>query len=881
MKRTETHPTGYPQLAFGIGLSKSLRLLILFAFVAGAAQICLGQTKDDVEADQVRDLELYYLERDEHYVNTLARVPGIQSALEDLRGKVEAVRAAHADQFSNCAEALRVAMRRAEQAARSEGNGPGAVADLLWDNPGNPSELTNVATACRADVGAASGDTSAVVASVARLDGLRKEGLEEYTKIDDAEARRKAVEAARRTVEVPACERIDFEDKKYAVRSAKVENPFSFLYWVGKAKKNAETQLRDLFHLGEADPEKRRFTYAKASGEGLKIIEDNFDAESIDPRLKIRVVLVSADKCSDSQLDLVYRIYTTQISPLKSGSPESREAEKGAPQEVAGQTRVQKPSSGPAHFTPTGGYDFTDKPYGGGRLEIISKENWGLPFNSAVIKGVGSAEMRSLSGSVSGSSESSGWLEHSEWLLDYSNFSLPTGTGKFKGGHVSGQFSGTTRAFAGGNMTLRFGSLLEGGNRQSDLRSVPLAADTVANAGFGSWKSYAGLYTRLPHNILSASYGLQLGAVGPASRVDWRKHIGDLRHEFWHPVSDHRILSLESRLTGGNIQVPGQVPLSERFFGGANEQLFIPGETWEIRANPVIRAIPASKFFRTAEGPGARRFVSYNLTASYGVWRKPLVPRELTEDEDFSTELEGAIITVTNTLQNFFSSEDPHFKEVVRRLPEAKTALEALKQKVSDAQAAHEGESPELFAACTKAVNGAIRRINSAIAPQGGEQFGLVMFVLSDDPSEHQLVRPTLACGGDLNSVIKDPAVAAASANLKAVRESLLAEFNRIDQKGAEAKAKAEMAFTRRTLDTLFNEVNIYSVGPVFVFDAAKIGPARAGFGGVRYGPGAGVRFELATVANFTVGYAWNVRRGPGEGTGNLFFSINVRDLFH
>jgi hypothetical protein len=89
------------------------------------------------------------------------------------------------------------------------------------------------------------------------------------------------------------------------------------------------------------------------------------------------------------------------------------------------------------------------------------------------------------------------------------------------------------------------------------------------------------------------------------------------------------------------------------------------------------------------------------------------------------------------------------------------------------------------------------------------------------------------------------------------------------------------MAFTRRTLGTLFNEVNIYSVGPVFVFDAARIGPARSGLGGVRYGPGAGVRLELATVANFTVGYAWNVRRGPGEGTGNLFFSINVRDLFH
>jgi hypothetical protein len=49
----------------------------------------------------------------------------------------------------------------------------------------------------------------------------------------------------------------------------------------------------------------------------------------------------------------------------------------------------------------------------------------------------------------------------------------------------------------------------------------------------------------------------------------------------------------------------------------------------------------------------------------------------------------------------------------------------------------------------------------------------------------------------------------------------------------------------------------------------------------VRYGPGGGIRFELATVAHFTVGYAWNVRRGPDEGRGNVFFSIGIRDLFH
>ena len=68
---------------------------------------------------------------------------------------------------------------------------------------------------------------------------------------------------------------------------------------------------------------------------------------------------------------------------------------------------------------------------------------------------------------------------------------------------------------------------------------------------------------------------------------------------------------------------------------------------------------------------------------------------------------------------------------------------------------------------------------------------------------------------------------------------------------------------------------------PVFVFDAAKIGPARAGLGGVRFGPGAGVRFELATVANFTVGYARNVSLLPPLEVGRRVHRAGVRLRHH
>jgi hypothetical protein len=153
--------------------------------------------------------------------------------------------------------------------------------------------------------------------------------------------------------------------------------------------------------------------------------------------------------------------------------------------------------------------------------------------------------------------------------------------------------------------------------------------------------------------------------------------------------------------------------------------------------------------------------------------------------------------------------------------------------------------------------------------------------VLSEDPDDDQLLNVKQACETDLNGVLKEASITSATSRVETLRTQMLAEFNQIDKAQAEKKAVADMAFTRRTLNTLFNDVNIYSISPVFVFDVARIGPRNDAFDGTRYGPGAGIRFELATTAHFTFGYAWNVKQGPGEGRGNIFFAIGVRDLFH
>jgi hypothetical protein len=684
---------------------------------------------------------------------------------------------------------------------------------------------------------------------------------------------------ANKTVPLKGCEGINFEREGYQVRSSRIEDPFDFLPWVRIRQRRAASEIAALV-------DGKPFLYSTARDQAREIIErENFLPDTSDVRVKIRLELLSVENCSDRSLDVVYRVYSTQIMPVLSSLPEVRTTERRFPQEAAGMTRVDVPSRSPIHLTPLAGYDSTNELSGGARLEITPKRLWKLPFNSLVLQARGSSEIGTVSAALTGANDSEGWLAHSEWQLHYNYYSFPTGQGNIRGGDFSGQFTGVTKALAQGNLTLRFGGLLEGGNRQSAVRNLRLAENTVPSSAFGALRLYVGLASRLRHNIFSASYGLELGSVGPAARVDWRKHIGDIRHELWYPLGDHRILDLESRFTLGAIQVPGRIPLPKRFFGGNNEEFFLPGDSWQIRANPVIRAIPGSRLYRTNGGDGGDKFFSYNLTAAYSLWRKPLMPSEIVKDADFNAELQNAIDVVTGNLQNYHATRDPHHgKLVVQFLPIVQTALDDLKQAVQNAQQARPGQFETQFEDCLKAINTAARRARSAAqASDVGQQYGSVRALLSPsvEVDENRLAK-VINCVRELNSTIRvDPAIATTNTNLDKIRGNMEAEFAQIDQSLAENKAKAEMAFTRRTLSTLFNEVNLYSVSPVLVFDVARLGSGRGGFDGLRYGPGAGLRFELASAAHFTAGYAWNIRPKPGEGSGTLFFSLGVRDLFH
>ena len=844
---------------------------IFLILVFLTTSLCLAQDERAIEATELGNLQNYYATQDQHYVNIVRQLPDLQSALNGLKASIGT---GHA-----CSSAVEIALRRTTSAIQSSeqpqyGNIRALVSIPDEDDENRLAKALSCMNALR---------DPALAQAVSRLQVITKNIQEEFDSIDLAEAKRKAKAALRKVVENEAatgsCEGIDLEQAGFKVRSIRINDPFAFLPWVKLRQRRAAEQITTLI-------KDKPFTYTDASAKALDIIEnENFLPDTSDARVKLRVEIVSVENCTDNQVDLVYGVYSTQIMPVLSARPEARVKERETPQTAAGQTTVETKDSSPFKFTPTGGYDFTNLLSGGGRFEYTPRKFFGLPFKSAVIKGEASSRMHNVSGALEGAFdsdvESPGWLAHAQWLINFSHYSLPTGAGNIKGGHLVAHFSGVSKPLVDGNLSFRFGAAVDGGNRQTEAGSLILAPDTVSNAGFGTLKLYGAVDSRFASQIFSASYALELGSVGPAARIDWRKHILDARHQFWHSFGNHHLLDLESRLTLGRLQVPGKVPLPERFFGGNNEEFLIASDEWEIRANPVIRAIPGSKFFQTTDGAGGKDFFSFNFTSAYGIWRKTLVPEELTTDDDFKSELDGAITTVTSTLQNYYSSRDPHYANVVSQLPAAQTALTDLKTVVANAQTSHPDQFADLFKACTRAVSGGLRRIGSAISPQGADPYGLIASVLSEDPDEIQLLKVTVACERDLNAELRDETLRAATTRVETLRKAMIAEFTQIDEAKSEKKASADMAFTRRTLNTLFNDVNIYSISPVFVFDVARIGPRNGPLGGTRYGPGGGIRFELATTAHFTLGYAWNVKRGPGEGRGNLFFAIGVRDLFH
>lgn len=104
--------------------------------------------------------------------------------------------------------------------------------------------------------------------------------------------------------------------------------------------------------------------------------------------------------------------------------------------------------------------------------------------------------------------------------------------------------------------------------------------------------------------------------------------------------------------------------------------------SWIILGNPFIRSIPENRL-GTFSGTtlDGNRFYSGNITVSYTIWGKPMLPTDLaTADSQFPGVLNPPFHLATDSLANNYQMQDPEF---IRLTGTIKTKAGELKSKLS------------------------------------------------------------------------------------------------------------------------------------------------------------------------------------------------------
>ena len=666
---------------------------------------------------------------------------------------------------------------------------------------------------------------------------------------------------------VGACSGQDL--RSYTIRSARVGDPFWMLRW-----RRLDADTLAAVHALEGKP----YSFDAVNAVSRKIESAAWLPDSPDSRAEFSYSDIAVEDCRDRRLDVVFFVFSARVSTGLSSVIEWRREQTQAPNVAAGIAKTQAPFQ----FAPGAGFDPARRFYAGGAVRVTLAS--GVPFRSLDLRGTGSSESRALAADLAGDwGSSTAWLSRADWRLGFASDLMPAARdNRLARNRLAAQFSAMTRPFAGA--VLRFGAMAEGGTLQSGFSAAELPAGDLSNTRYTSAKLFGGVTGNWRKQALASSFGLEFGSAGRTFHGGWRKLVGDLAHELWLPFGDARVFELEQRFSAGGIQNLGALPVAERFFGGSQETPFIPGAGWNIRANPVVRSIPANRLYLTAAGAGGDRYFSYNSTAAVTVWGYPVVPKELAADPQFQKLLNGAVKSQTSVLSTYYKSKDPHFAAIRARLPDILAALANVRAAASAARSSAPASLAADFDACSDALDSSGDAASHAQKDKPVSAFGWVVELLPDGLGP--LADSVAACGTTLlpklaAASVPAPQLTSAVEGLDSLTKTVARDFEDIDTGQAAAKAAADMSYVKRTLDVITRQMTITSVSPVFVFDVARLGPAPTGpYAGNRYGVGGGLRFTLVSTVSFTAGYAINVHRRPGEGAGAFFFSLSTRNLF-
>ena len=615
------------------------------------------------------------------------------------------------------------------------------------------------------------------------------------------------------------------------------------------------------------------------------------------------------ESCTAESVQVHYIVYTSVFPPLSGSSFEARQNALQRPATTGGQMGT----TGRFLFVPDFQYNHTRRGYGGmsGSLQMPT----GL-FDRFDYRASASSNSLSEAVGLGGKRNSANqFLNQFEWRLLSTYSDLPAGAFHLKEGKLAATVFASSKAFTPSSVVLHFGGSLAGGHQQG-------ATEVAPNSSYGDLKFVGGLEGQSGSAAFAAAYGLQLGSTLQNRTVDFAKHILDVRYNVsWLPRPkfrkppdvddrpsfvgrDHRPLTFESRFNAGYIQRFGQVPSTERFFGG-NQLLspFIDGQPWDIRGEPYIRSIPENDLgsLHPSFGFGGTRFYSANFTFGKAVYGKALLPRELGTPDFVSKVEDFAIPTAKGELSDTYFGQDPQVKAPSDDVSAIREQLNTLK---SDLASLNSGQTATPLASILKSLTS---DVNVALLTAKGI---VDQKRISQTPIFMNTQLPKLTA--DLDKLTQalaapDPGAAAGFASpalaidrfriarnqldhecppddsscATGARQNLVKHWQALNataaRQRADARASKDFAVAERALDTFLYQLNVYSVAPVAVFDIARVWPSGVG---TRYAIGGGVRLSLVSV-NFTAGYAVNPSRLPGEGPGALFFKLDVTNLFH
>jgi hypothetical protein len=524
-------------------------------------------------------------------------------------------------------------------------------------------------------------------------------------------------------------------------------------------------------------------------------------------------------------------------------------------------------------LVPQAGYNHSLQTYGGMQTSL------GTRFGKFSIQGIGSPSGGMVEASQSVDfSWRTGWIRNAEWRTGYRYSNVESQPSVLKTARLASQFSAKSAPFGNAAVIFRFGGSIAGGYDQSSVPAAALPPGTPTSNPAGEIRTYAGVSLGTGAQSFKASYGAKFGGGKSATSLSFIKQLADVAYGTrLYPFARHKPLELDAQASGGSIANEGAIPSTERFFGGNYDYNFLLGDSWHIRSEPFIRSFSQNTLNRLSPSApiGGERFVSTNVTLGFTIWQRPLVPADITRDEEFPKLLNSELAGAEKEIIAFWKSKDPASLKVLDLATEAGSALneamQALNKVVDDSDdhcnntlLVDLGYSTQLQSATSKPT----------------ERFNFLSSLVVSD-SEDGSIAQLSGCLEQYRDQIGEVPADAMLARLERIKSQLVADINDINTVLAQRKADQDMRFVERTVHTLIDEMNFAAISPVVVLDTARIGPQHSNAGGgFRYGLGGGIRFTFVDSVRFTAGYAFNPNPEPWEGRGAAYFALELFSLF-